>query len=374
MITIKKYFTICCFLALFFNQTQAQSFAIKITQVYPSGGAVYVNSYNLPGELDKAEVSLRNQYKGKNANYVMELTRPSGKETKIIQNIKWILVEDGKKKDVIGTIQPKPGAVNPQPIIIELYECDIRGGKIKTVWSKNYLYRYEFRKNGNVLFLSDYYHDLETCKKATESYFSSNVTIPKINNVFCEIEIKSGNFKVSNKKEHKDYIASLNKKDQRKETVSTPLNSTDTTQEKNLNIGNDIVKEAISDDIISKIKSISIDTIYNYDSIDRNLKTCQTIISINHGYLKENNADSKYCKNLIIEKAEAIAKIMNPKGKIKFDFKPEKNGDLNIDKLNTGIIKLISDNNKIKVSLDNMKNEMLKKELKQKNKAAKNKK
>jgi hypothetical protein len=151
----KKYFNIIFFLLLSF-QIQAQSFSIKITQVYPPGGVVYGDAYNLSGELDKAEATLRNKYSGRDANYTMELTRPSGKETKAIQNIRWIKVENGKKSNLKSKPSPDPQKSYSKPTTIEIYECNNNGSKKGGSTITDYDYYYLFSKGEVVDTIKEY--------------------------------------------------------------------------------------------------------------------------------------------------------------------------------------------------------------------------
>jgi hypothetical protein len=173
------------FFVLVLGEIQAQpgSFAIKITQVYPVGGVVYGNNYNLSGEQDKAEAKLRSQYTGKDANYIMELTYPSGKETKVIQNIYWILIENGKKKNLNS--KPRLQDYYLEPTNIEYYSCDIRGNKKDEFPKIDYEYFYRFYKGNNEPFENKQYYLLDSCKKIANEYFKNH----KVDSLFCKIVI-----------------------------------------------------------------------------------------------------------------------------------------------------------------------------------------
>ena len=139
-----KHLFITVIASLMALQAIAQNnFSIKVTQVYPAGNVVYGNTYNLSSELEAAERTLRAQYTGRDANYTMELTRPSGKDTKTIQNIHWILIENGVRKNLKS--KPTLADYYQKVTSIELYACNNNGAKIESAENVKALYDHHLK-------------------------------------------------------------------------------------------------------------------------------------------------------------------------------------------------------------------------------------
>lgn len=187
--TIKKYFIVYYFLALFFSQAQAQNFGIKIIQVYPRSEVMYAGAYNLSGELDKAEVSLRQQYVGRDANYIMESTRPSGKKTASIQNINWIRVVNGKKENFKS--KPNLEKSYSQPTKVEIYACDNDGSKKdskdNTIISYGHYYQFFIDEIEQTPCKGSYYYLPDLCRNDAKTCFDNSKT--EGGSLFCEVKI-----------------------------------------------------------------------------------------------------------------------------------------------------------------------------------------
>ena len=305
----KKYISTIIFI-LFSLQIQAQSFSIKITQVYPAGGVVYGDSYNLSGELDKAEATLRSQYK--DVNYTMELTRPSGKETKNIQNIRWVLVENRVKKN--RKEKPSPASSYKEPTTVIIYECNNNGTPKGQQNPINYDHRYEFSKNEKKINVSGYM-PLDKCKLSANEYFAKN----KVDTLPCEIKIYNSegivvDSTINNSKSYNEYV-------------------------KQKQVRNSIKQESL------KAESLKIEidtTVYNKQDIENQLKQLQKEANS----LRKGSKDFRLNMNKIIEKADNIIAIMKIDQKKDFDRNKYFEGDL--DDLKNGIKELQKINNKRK--------------------------
>jgi hypothetical protein len=279
----KKIFTLTIFV-LFSYQIQAQSsFSIKITQVYPAGGVVFGNNYNLYGDLDKAKTQLLSQYTGKNANYIMELAHPNGKETKNIQNINWILI----KNDIKNNLRNKPTFKEsyPQPVNIEYYACDIYGkpksnsGKIE-----KYDFFYCFYKGKDAMAKNNKFCDkivyrTETnCRKKANEYFKAN----KIDSLLCKVIIYNSkgdvvDSTINNQVEYDSFQAV--KEDEAKEKKQKELQQ-------------DSAKNA--------------KPVYNKQDVEKELK--QLLAETNS--LKKKSGTYRQDMNQIIDKAEKIVELL----------------------------------------------------------------
>ena len=315
---MKKAIFILIIFILFTGQIFAQpgNFAVKIIQVYPSGGVVYSNRYNLSSELDKAEATLRNQYIGKEANYIMELTRPSGKETKAIQNINWILIENGIKKN--RKEKPRVEISYEKPTTIKIYECNNNGtpkGQENTI---NYDHRYEFLKNGEKTKTSGYM-PLDKCELSANEYFTKN----KVDTLFCEMKIYNSqgiviNSTINNSKTYDEYLAKQEqvidsvKQDSIKVEIETPQIITGT------------------------------NTDYNRQDINKQLKQLQKEADS----LKKGDEKFRRNMNIIVGKADNIISIMKIDPKKDFNRNKYFEGDL--EDLKKGIKELITINKKMK--------------------------
>jgi len=318
----KKYFSIIL-LILFSLQIQAQSFSIKITQVYPAGGVVYGESHNLSGELDKDEATRRNQYTGKDANYTMELIRPSGKQIKDIQNIRWILVENGVKKN--RKEKPIPATSYKEPTTVKIYECNNNGTLKGQENIINYDHRYEFLKSKEKITVSDYM-PLDKCKLLANEYFTKN----KVDTLFCEIKIYNSkgivvDSTINNSKTYNEYLV---KQEQIRNAIKQDSIKNATKQVPVIKV------EAESSKIETKI------VYYSKQDIENQLK--QLLKEVKS--LKKGSKDFRQKMNAIIEKADNIIVVMKLSSKKDFDRNKYFEGDLN--DLKKGIEKLIEINKK----------------------------
>jgi len=339
----KKYFSILILIVLAFQMRAQSNFSIKVTQVYPQGGLVYGNTYNLSSEFENAKKNLRSQYTGKNANYIMELTKPGGKETKPIQNLKWILVTNGKKeyKD-----KQTYGDSYPQVTIIKIYACNNdgsinSGSKDNAVIEYDHYYKFYIdNKEQNIESESDkqsYYRPVEKCKEAAKSYYEKNK--PKIDSIFCEVKIfKDKNLvdSINNRNEYNNFIATEIQK-----PTLTNNNETDTQKVSCKETANQYEKRG--EDFNAIINCINIDSIYSKKNIDDNLKLCKDATT----YMEKK--DRTQIKN-ITDKLKEIFKKMREKDPF-FDFSWDdffKVGKTDSGKITKGIEKLIEINKKIK--------------------------
>ena len=325
---VKKYFLNSVVFVLFAFQMQAQSmFSIKITQVYPTGGVVYGNTYDLSSELEAAEKKLRSQYTGKDANYVMELTRPSGKETKTIQNINWILVKNGVKENYKG----KPVILNdssyPEATKIQFYACNNDGSKRGESVSIDYDHYYEFYIDGKKQpitgFPKSYYRPLVECERKAKEYLKDkgDESLP------CEVRIFNDRTKepvdiIDNEidyKAYKDREEKLRIKKEGNEKKNTQGNKDTNSSvfcKDSLRILDKQLQAKVDNNYKSKIKiqafavainCIDVGSSYSWKGIDDNLNDCQQAID---KYWVEKQ---KINIGLIEGKLNEIKAIMNTK-------------------------------------------------------------
>ncbi|MCL2650261.1 MAG: hypothetical protein FWD60_04435 [Candidatus Azobacteroides sp.] len=349
----KKYFFSSIIFVLFSFQMQAQSmFSIKITQVYPSGRIVYSNAYNLSGELDKAEVSLRSQYTGKNANYIMELTRPSGRETKIIQNLTWIRVVNGKKENL--TSRPKLEEYYSQPTKVEIYACDNNGSKKEDKGNIVINYDYSFKYIGTGTDKPSYYMSMDRCKIAAKDCFEKNK--PKNDSVFFEVQIfrdKNVVDSINNRTEYelfKKALAKKNESTQQKRIepdISKVISCQDTIKyfDKKLKEAIKKNKPQIQEEAFTVIVNcINIDSAYSWESINKNLTLCQKVAQ---DYLIEDKLTNL---NTIVKKLDDIITMMrkNPYNKPITFNREDYFGTTKVKNIKKGIEELIKINDKLK--------------------------
>jgi hypothetical protein len=327
----KRFLSLIVIILISF-QIQAQSlFSIKITQVYPPGGVVYGNMYDLSGELDKAEAQLRSQYNSKNANYIMELTRPSGKETKYIQNICWILIENGTKTNCKS--KPTLKEFYPEPTIVESYACDIYG-KLKSYsnyekFEYDYYYSYCFRK-GKERFrcnnqIQGIYWTRNECDKGATKHFFIN----KVDSLLCIIKIFNSKGmpidSFDNKKEHNQYLS-------RKHIADSIQQANKTAELKRQKALDDSIKKAMEKPV------------YNKQKIEKELNKLLARIDS----LKDGQPNFRRNVDEIISEADKIVKILEA-DTITFDRnKYFETADLKYIK--TGLKKLLEINQKKVVS------------------------
>ena len=357
--TTRCFFSIAIVI-LFSFQIQAQTedeFSIKISQVFPPPGPdddVYTDTYESGNELRNVERILRNQYTGKDANYEMELITPSGKETKPIQNIRWILVTNGKDEN--WKTRPVPKNFYTEPTSVEVYVCNNDGSKIeKTKVSANYNHYYKFYIGGKEKPIKQLdYRPLDKCESAAKSYFDKNK--PRIDSVFSEMRIykdKQDSIAVASINNKEAYENFLRKKEApAEEQLKASDNSKKNDACRNVlnrydrklkNTSKD-KKAEVKKEAFSEIMScIDIDATYSNKNIDKNLKLCKMTAD---KYME----DDEIQLGNIIEKLDVILVLMekNPKGRaVKFDRfghfeEPTKS------KVKKGIGKLIKENESLK--------------------------
>lgn len=171
----KLIITVCINIVLIASATaQYGNFSIKIKKVFPSTGVVYENSYNLLDELDKAKLTAIDKYQGTSENYLIELVTPNGKKTEMIQNIRWIMTENGKK--TYYKTKPTPKKCYPQSTLVTIYECQNDGFQKGQPASYEYKYTYRLLINKKQ---QDYDNNYYTQKSGDEQ--AKNFIIQKSN-------------------------------------------------------------------------------------------------------------------------------------------------------------------------------------------------
>jgi len=290
----KNIFTLTIII-LFSYQIQAQSsFSIKITQVYPAGGVVFGNNYNLYGDLDKAKTQLLNQFTGKNANYIMELAYPNGKETKNVQNINWILIENDIKKNLEN--KPTFQESYPQPTNIEYYACDIYGNpKLNSKKIEKYDFFYclykgkdAMAKNTKICDNVVYRTEINCRKKANEDFQAS-----KIESLLCKVIIYNSkgvviDSTINNREEYDSFLAA--KEAETKETEAKRKKQKELQQDSTKNVK----------------------PVYNKQDVEKDLK--QLLTEANS--LKKTSDTYRQDINQIIDKAEKIVELLEIDSKI----------------------------------------------------------
>jgi hypothetical protein len=334
----KIVFSIVLFV-LVLGQIQAQpgSFAIKITQVYPVGGVVYRNNYNLSGELDKAEQKLRNQYSGKNANYIMELTRPSGKETKYIQNIYWVLVENETRKNLKS--KPELQEHYPQSTAVKYYACDINGKQKSDFKEIKYDYYSRFyRENNTVDAPVTEYRTPDGCLKKAKEDFTAN----KIDTLLCKAVIydSKGNVADSTINNREAYTQYLVKKKHIADSIAEIKKQEELKQEK-------LKQEKLKTD---SIENVSAKPVYNKQETKERLKQLQ----IKANSLQKKQTDLQSNMQTIIDEADKIIAILGIDS-LSFDRNKYFGTAADLNDLKSGIKKLLEINKKKIKSSPNQK-------------------
>jgi len=359
---MKKIMFCTIFFGLYITYVAAQpgNFSIRVTQVYPAGSVVYGNSYNLSSELEAAEKSLRSQYIGKDANYTVELIRPSGKESKVIQNINWVLIENGVRKN----FKNKPVINNfySQATSIELFACNNNGSRKEDTGNITKAYDHYCR-----LYLNDkeqetdeskHFLTLNDCKDIAGRIFLTNK--PTTDSVLCEVKIFNAKETIvddsfTNRNEYEQFkkdLAEKIKQQQRQQIPSKPVIVRNTTcQDELLSLDKDIKnprgrnKSQLQNqafDITMSCVDANLDPDYSLMNIDENLRLCQKAVD---KYLVRENLLPQL--NQIIERLDQIIDIMNTKQRVSFDRNKYFNAG-NQRNLKSGINELIKINNKLR--------------------------
>jgi len=336
-------------------QVQEDEYSIKIVQVYPKGGGDddYSDTYESNNELKNAERALRNQYTGKDANYDMILTTPAGKETKPVQNIRWILVMNGKEENW----KTKPVIRNsyPEPTKIEVYVCNNDGSKIdksKVIADSDYYFRF-FVGNSERPVTPVEYRTLDRTEKAAKSHFDKFK--PRVDSVLTEARIYKA-------KEDSIVITSVNNREayelfiRKKETPDAEVKTQDPKKvvncqgiakryentlkkEKDKSKKIEIKREAFTE----IVNCIDVEPAWRHNNVDKNLKLCKEAAD---KYLEK---DEVQLGN-IVKKLEVILIVMqkNPKEipirMDRFDFFE----DPTPAKVKKGVARMIKENDNIK--------------------------
>ena len=321
---------------LFLNVTQAQNtFSIRINQVYPpQSAAVHVNTYSLSSQLDAAERNLRTEFSSgsrANANYTMELTRPTGRETKAIQNIFWVRSIDGKidrYKDISAI--PKMDASYPKATKIEIFAINNDGSRKNdsrnSVTEFNHYYKLFIdgieQTIGTGADKQSYFRPRDKCEEAAKKYF--NEKKPEDNSALCEVKIFDSTNKIvsviSNKEQH-DIFLSKKEKEKEAQEDNTPQTETETegTQTtcetvvmfyKNrlhaVRSSPEKIKNDIKDEAFTAImRCISVEEGYSKTNISEILNLCVEAVK----YLPQDNKKSPK-KDELMEKIELILSTM----------------------------------------------------------------
>ncbi len=171
---------------LFCTQAQAQggAFSIRVREIYPGNATVYGNTFSLSNEQDAAERKLVQQYSGRDANYVIELTRPWGEETRPVQNIKWILIENGIR--TLYRSEPVLPDCSPEVLRMELYPCNNNGSRIggENVVVRNLDHYYKFYI-GSVEQMRSNFTSRDRCLDLAKKYYDEN----KREGVSCRVVV-----------------------------------------------------------------------------------------------------------------------------------------------------------------------------------------
>ena len=291
---------------------QPGRFSIKITQVYPGSSIVHSSNYNLSSELEKAEASLRSQYSVKDANYVMELVRPSGKDTKVIQNIKWIRITNGKKEN-LKTNPPRPDLNQSyqQATVIKIYACNNDGTEKANQdnYTAEFNCRFMFFKDAKDVYTSAYM-SRSKCEDLAKEYFTNH----QDSTTHCEIKLiniegnSEGAF-MTNLFAYQEYIEKQNR------------------------------KTVVRDPVVVEIDTTGI--AYDKKNIDERLK----LLQLRANRLRKGFAYYRQEMNIIIEQADDIIAIMKHRAQ---EFKRDKYFEGDLDDLKRGIKELIKINKKSK--------------------------
>jgi hypothetical protein len=335
-------------------QAQEEEFSIKITQVYPKGGGDdnYSDTYESGNELKNAERYLRNQYTGKDANYDMELITPSGKETKPIQNIRWILVTNGKEEN--WKTKPLIRNFYLEPTVMEIYVCNNDGSKIeksKVMASSDYYYKF-FIGNREQPIKQTEYRTLEKCESVAKTHFDKNK--PKVDSVFTEIRIFKAKdstvvTSINNREAHENFIrkketpgaevkvASNAKKAESCKNIASKYEQK-VKKAKDKNKKAEIKREAF----VEIVNCTDVDSTYSSKNVDKNLQLCKEAVE---KYLENDDVQL----GNVVKKLEVILIVMqkNPKGIPtfeRFDYFEEPTPA----KLKKGVGKLIKEHERIK--------------------------
>lgn len=311
---MKKLYVILTAGILYSFPTQAQSFSIKITQVYPRGGVVFGDSYNLWGELKKAESALRTQYSGGKVNYIMELSGPGTKETKAIQNIRWIKIENGQKID----FKNKPGVENSydEPTTIEIYECNNDGTKKGGGTKTSFDYYYQFTKSGQDTITDRHFRTLDESKRIAGEVFTKH----KVDTLSCGIKIFNSQGIVAD--------SSINNAQAYSAYVTRLIQARDSTKQAAIRQTEEVAQAEKAEN-----------TAYDRQKTAERLN----LLANKTKELKKSEADFRHTINRIVQQADSIVESMRTDRQIDFDRNKYFEGNLN--NLKKGIDKLIEINN-----------------------------
>jgi len=352
--TTRRFFNIAVFI-LFAFQLQAQyytqdTFSIKITQIYPPGNDSYFDTYDSNNELKNMERIIFNQYYGgKDANYIMELKNPSGVERKPIQNIRWILVTNGKEEN--WQTKPVPKTVYSEATLIEIYPCANDGSKNeKGKLAANFDHYFKFFVGGKERPIAQTdFRPFDKCKIAAETYFNKNK--PRVDSTFNEVRIYKDSMVVASVNNKDAYESYIRKRDGIvEEKPKAPDNKRDVCRRivnkhaQKMKKASKAQKPELRKEAFAEIVGcIDVDSTYRTKEVDRNLQLCK-------------EAAEKYMDNdkiqmgSIIEKLDMILILMekNPKGKPVNFNRLDYFEQTSVSKVKKGIAKLTKEQDNLK--------------------------
>jgi hypothetical protein len=173
----RYFFNLAIFVLAAFQIQAQDNYFIKVTKVYPSPKTVvYTNSYKLIGESETAIKNLNDHYKGENANYVIEIKKPSGTpEKREIQNIYFVYTTDTDDKKYTSS---KPHIQESSPVCtVKKFKCDIEGKPIGSPEVENYCYHFKYFEGATIEGATEkysngkYYSDTTECINEAKKYF-----------------------------------------------------------------------------------------------------------------------------------------------------------------------------------------------------------
>jgi hypothetical protein len=256
----------------------------------------------------------------------MELTRPSGKETKYIQNIYWILIENGIKTNC--KIKPTRKEYYPKSTVVEYYTCDIYGKQRSNSEKEKfeYDYYYCFFKGNNSLFykVNDIVWTLADCRKKAKEYFTAN----KVDTVLCIAKIYNSTGNVidstnSNRTAYMQHLAALEKQ----KRIADSIQAAKIAEIKN--------QEELSNDSIKIANSNA----YDEKRVEKRLKILQEAADT----LQKGQKNLLAIMNIMINEAISIVNILEAGST--FD-KDRYFGTADLNDLRMGIRKLLEINRK----------------------------
>jgi len=236
----------------------------------------------MSSELETAENSLYSEYSKKNANYVMEITTPSGKRNREIQNIRYLDVN----KNPVFKLE------NSYKESKTFYSCDIKGTSLKPIAYTHryivYTYKDKMLKDTPKQETSSFFQKGDCMKFVEERMRAINAT----NTSYCRIKV----FDYS-KNPSGDLVDTFHSKnvddklkghqnansDTKQEQVSQTLDEQEADEQKSDKQGLDMSKLEKYNDSINEIRIRAYNEIFDYINFD----TIKTISQKNKKKVEE---------------------------------------------------------------------------------------